>query len=402
MKGCLAVLAALLFAAPPFAKAADDVSGAVRELAGRTASFLGAGQPVSITWRNLSSVPPATVAEAKPAFETAIRRAGLRVAEADAPAEIRMTFSENGAEFLLVGEARKGDERQVWIASWRRRSAPVPQPVSSISLDRKVVWEQEEPILDLAVSSTAMLVLSPARLTLYSNEGGGWIPHGSLELAPPRPWPRDLRGRLRLEGAAFQAFLPGLTCKGTIAPAISMECRPGDDPWPLDGGNRTGAHFAATRNYFDGRIAGSGNGARTVPPFYSAAPMEAAGHPGWVLAQLDGRARLFDGDWRSLCAPGSACEEGIAGWGSDIAGTSAKCGNGRQILATRAGDSADSDALQAFAIGDRAPAPIASPMAFPGPITALWPLGAESVLTVVRSADGHRYTAYVVTVACGS
>ena len=62
-------------------------------------------------------------------------------------------------------EARKGDERQVWIASWKR-PAPTGAPAGRMSLEKKLVWEQEEQILDVVLPADGMLVLSPSRVTL--------------------------------------------------------------------------------------------------------------------------------------------------------------------------------------------------------------------------------------------
>src|SRR5450759_5628855 len=49
-----AVLSALLILLPLDAPAADDLGGAVRELARKTVAFAGRGEPVSVSWRNLA------------------------------------------------------------------------------------------------------------------------------------------------------------------------------------------------------------------------------------------------------------------------------------------------------------------------------------------------------------
>ena len=56
VNGWLAVFSALLVLLPRDARAADDLGGAVRELARKTVSYAGRGEPVSLTWRNLSSL----------------------------------------------------------------------------------------------------------------------------------------------------------------------------------------------------------------------------------------------------------------------------------------------------------------------------------------------------------
>jgi hypothetical protein len=390
-----AVLCALPFFIPSGAHAAEDLNGAAHDLARRTAAFAGAGEPVSVEYRNVSSLGPAELGQARGAFEAALKEAGLRVSDVAPVAELRLTLSENQSQYLLVEEARKGDERQVWMAAWKR-TEPAAAALPGMALDRKLVWEQEEQILDVAFPAAGMLVLSPSKVTLYTRQDGSWAPRQAVPLAPGKPWPRDLRGRLRVTGAGFQAFLPGMACGGAAEPSLSIECRAGDEPWVLESGTRAPllANFAATRNHFDGRVA-TGNGLRkTMAPFYSAASVEEQNRSLWLLATLDGRTQIFDA-WLD---PVGA----IASWGSDIAGTEASCGGGSQVLATRPGDAAEPDAIQAFAIVNRAALPLTAPVEFAGPVTALWPSSATSALVVVRDPLTGRYAAYVLTVACGS
>jgi hypothetical protein len=124
-----AVLSALLILLPWGARAADDVAGAVRELARKTVALAGRGEPVSISWRNLSSLASGDFNQVRTAFDGAVRDAGGRVSEKeDRPGglsyvEVRLTLSGNPSQFLLVEEARKGEDRQVWIASWKAHRA---------------------------------------------------------------------------------------------------------------------------------------------------------------------------------------------------------------------------------------------------------------------------------------
>jgi len=129
-----------------------------------------------------------------------------------------------------------------------------------------------------------------------------------------------------------------------------------------------------------------------VDPFYSAAAVEERGKGLWLLAMVDGRTRLFDESF------GPAGE--INAWGSDIAGTDARCGGGSQVLASRPGGS-EPDAVQAFTIVNRAAAPLGAPAEFPGPVTALWVSDHTSVLAVSRDLSTGKYAAYLLTVVCG-
>jgi hypothetical protein len=258
-------------------------------------------------------------------------------------------------------------------------------------LDRRPLWAQDEAILDVAVSADQMVVLSASKIEWLARQEGGWKSAGSAPVPADKPWPRDLRGRLRLAGGGFQAYLPVMVCRGS-QPGVPLECKPGNE-WTLNSGSRRllVADFAAGRNYFDGRIATQGGARKQVPPFYSAAAVEEGDRTAWVLATTDGRAQLFDGAWEAVAS--------FAGWGSDIAGTDAGCA---PLLATRAGEWNAPDGLQAFRVENRAASPVGKALEFGGPVTALWPAGGNSVVVVVRSLEDGRSSAYLVTVVCGS
>jgi hypothetical protein len=385
-----AVLSALLLLLPWDAPAADDLAGAVRELARKTVALAGRGEPVSVSWSNLAPLASGDFNQARVAFDAVVREAGGRISEIAPVVDARLTFSGNPSQFLLVEEARKGDDIQVWIAFWKR-PAPTGTPAGrALTLEKKLVWEQEEQILDVVALGTEILVLSPSHVSLRGDTVTQTVP-----LTPPRPWPRDLRGHLRVNGGGFQAYLPGVACNGALAPSLTMECHPSDEPWSLDAGPRGVllASFAPGRNHFDGRVSTANGIRKTLAPFFSATSAEENGRPYWLLAMLDGRTQIFDAAFDLV---GS-----VASWGSDLAGTEAHCGGGWQTLATKAGDAGEPDAVRAFALVDRTPVPLSTPLDLPGPVTALWSLGGNTALAVVSDLATGRYQAYAITVNCG-
>ena len=389
-----AVLSALLFFFSG-AKAADDAASAARELARKTAGFAGKGAPVAVAWRNLSSLESAA-AQARTAFEEALQETGVRLGDSAPMVQARVTVSENASQFLLVEEASKGEEHQVWIASWKRGETAAVLP-AGVALEKKLVWEQAEQILDVAFPPAGMLVLSPSSITLYARNGAQWEPQRTVPLSPAKPWPSDLRGHVHLKGAGFQALLPGMQCDGTTEPSLSAECHASDEAWVLESGSRALllADFAGARNYFGGRVTTQSGQRKTVPPFFSAASVESQGRTLWLLAAIDGKTRIFDA---VLDPAGTSTVQ----WGSDIAGTSEHCGAGSQVLATRALDRGQPDTIQAFTLVDRTPEPLTEPADFPGPVLALWTSGGSAVTAVVRDVRTGKYAAYAVTVVCGN
>jgi hypothetical protein len=250
-------------------------------------------------------------------------------------------------------------------------------------------------MLDVAFPADDMVVLSPSKRTLYKRQSGSWAEAASVPLSPPKAWPRDLRGHLRTNSASFQTYLPGLSCSGAAEPALTFDCKPSDEPWVLESGSRSMllSYYASARNYFDGRVITQAGARKSVAPFYSAASADEQGQVLWLLAMVDGRTQLFDAAFEPT---GS-----IASWGSDIAGTTAHCGAGSQVLATKPGDAASTDAIQAYSIVNRSATALTPPLDLPGPVTAMWPSGGSSVMAIVHNLATGRYEAYIVTVLCG-
>ncbi len=340
---------------------AQTPADAGRDLARRIAGVVPK-ENISLAVRNLSSLAPARLEEARRAVEAELRAQGVRVVESGGVV-VRITASDSLRECLLVAEIPRGDERQVVMAVWPREAEGAN--ASPLWLEKKLVWEQEAPILDFVVAGDALLVLEPARVAVYARRDGGWEPRHSLAVAAPAPWPRDLRGRLVAQQGTFQAYLPGVTCRGVLDPAPSIACAPGETLWPLYTGATLAARaaFRSGRNFFDGPVTTIAGARVDLRPFYSAALINGA----WVT---DAR-----GPWQ------------------DLAGVEAPCG---QVLAE------SGDSVQAYDMTAREPAAAGAPVEFPGTVTALWPAGAAAVSVVARDSRTGRYAAYTLAVACGN
>jgi len=313
------------------ATAADGLNSAARELARRTAAA-GNGL-VGVSWRNLASVPPDAVAQAKAIFDSIVRTTE--------GTDAQLTISENAASGMLVEEFRG----QVWIATFRRAAGALP---GSAAIETRLLWEQEEPILDVATLDDGFLVLTPTGILQTSNKQ-------RARITPSKPWPRDLRGRLRVDGPTVQVTLPGVSCSGAWSPEWSLRCGPGSD-------------LVAGRNYFSAKVS-----------FYSAATAD-----NWTLLALtDGTTGIFNASNERVGT--------ITGWGSDIAAANVRCGGAPVVLATRPGEGRDS--VQAYAIVNRSAKAIGQPVEFAGAVTALWP-----GVAVVKNGS---YRAYAISIVCG-
>ena len=357
------------------------MGSAARDLA-RTVAAAVAHEPVALSVKNLSALSAADAAEIRRVFESELRTAGQPAAE------VRIAISENLTQFLLVAEIHRQGDRHVLLESWPRTLAPsaaAPQDKPArVTLEKKLVWEQDEPILDVAQPGGAMLVLDATRVLLVRG-----AERQSAAIPATHPWPRDIRGRLSVGDTAFTAYLPGVLCRGTATPQLSLACRNSLEPWLLAPGAI--ALFAPDRNLFAGHIDVEPGGAHDLPPFYSAAPAGDA----WIFAAADGRAHVYAHSWE----PAGAIDQ----WGSDIAGIQTPCG--ARILTTRPSGLTEPDAIQPYDLAPEptsaAPSPAGPALEFSGPITALWSAG-NSATAVSRDLQTGRYAAFILAPNCGS
>jgi hypothetical protein len=362
----------------------DISSDAVRELAGKIVTITGSLEEVSLTMRSLSSHTPAEVADARRGLETELQSRGIRFTnKSDGTARIDVTLSENLDKRLWIADIRRGESRDVVMVVRALASVSVPRDAGApLALQKKLLVDQVDPILDLALIENEMLVLEPARVACYRRKDERWEMRQSLSL-PERPASsRDARGRLILEKESFSVYLPGIFCAGSSGGTLSMECKPREARWPFEFGS---VELAKGRNFFS---------PKNLPAFFSAAATEEQGNVFWILAGVDGRTLLFD---KSFTAIGS-----FGGWGSEIAGVESSCGRGRQVLATLRGDSLESEVIQAFEFVNRHAAAVSPPLELPGLVTAFWPSASrDSAYAVARNIKTGRYAAFQVSVVCG-
>lgn len=358
-------------------------SEAARQLAEKIMTFAGPLDEVALTVRNISALSPNEVLSLRRALEAELQGRGVRrFSAAEAATQVVVTLSENLQSYVLTAEMQRGENRSVVLVSQQRAPAAElhSQPPLAV-LEKKPLFSQERPMLDLVISDKFMLVLDPVSVSRYEQQGDSWISRESVALTAIKPWPRDLRGRLRVDGNSFIAWLPDTVCSGKINP-LALTCAGGPVRVPMELGE---AEFAPGRNFFV---------KEGLPPFYAvAAAAEPAGKY-WILTGLYGKASLFDEALEMVA-------DSIADWGSDIAGIESDCGSKRQVLATLRTDAEEPGAVQAFELANRQTMPLGPPVSFSGPVTALWTTGERTrVLAISRNLRLGRYEAFHLLVSC--
>ncbi|HZU24853.1 MAG TPA: hypothetical protein VFA04_04985 [Bryobacteraceae bacterium] len=332
------VVFCLLFA---FAVSGETLDEAVHTLARRVAARLAANEAPHVILHDISSLSGGDAARARTTFERALRSGSKRAAQT---VDITLTLSRNIRGYLLVAELERNGERVEDMQPWQP-DAPAPQAMHT-SLAARIGWEQDTPMLDLAIAADRMLILEPSAIVVYVRGAAGWERPDSRAL-DGAPVIRDPRGRLQISGDSFTAFLPGATCHGSWSPSLDAHCEPGSAAFSVGGAE---ARFTPGRNTLEV-------------------------HP---------RAVPFD-------PPDS--------WGDDFIKIGSGCARG-EVLATAPGDRASPDSVTAYDTSDpRQPSAASEPADLPGPVLALWP-AEDGALAIIRDPASRRYAAYNISVDC--
>ncbi len=314
----------------------------------------------------------------------ALRARGIHLLDgSDGLVAVSVSCASNLRERACIAEiARPGGER-VLVAVTRPHDAGMPADrTARLSLEVDRLFGQRAPILDIGLLGDRLFVLDPAALTLYRRGASGWQRSESRAVSSRRPWPRDVRGRVRIEESTVEALLPGVTCR-TDVELTRLSCAEDRQAWPLGIDN---SGIDASRNFFstfDGL------------PFYAAAPLDGSdpAGPRWLIANRFGALTFLDGSRRTV---------GAAGRGDDVVALRSACSTGAFVLVSSPRGRGDSGAtLQLFRLVEHQLVAAAAPRDLPGRTTALWAAPGATVATAVTHDPGaERYEAFQVGIAC--
>jgi hypothetical protein len=355
-----------------------------------------AGTPgtMSVSFQNISIFPPDLQEVVQNAIFTSIRNSGVRLVQPEAAiSQVEIIFSENWQEYVWVARVQQGTTSKMVIRRVPRPEHAAASRMPMMTVRKAFVWRQDSPMLDFFQDEKSLVILEPAQIAIYSNENGNWRPRYTLSITHDGAWPRDLRGRILMNGSQVTAFLPGTRCNGSTSPP-SLDCRASDDPWQVDTGTMS-AFFSPRRNFFTGILAGQ-NAGGSVLPFFSAATWQTGDTRQWLFTGTDGRTRLYQYD---LSSPAALFNT----WGSNLAAVHSGCGGGWQLLVSAPTDSVRPDSIQAMEIAGREALPVSSPVELSGAVHALWTAGKNSELAhgIMQSPATGRYEAFTLTVNCG-
>ena len=344
----------ILATAPPIAAQAvspsvfDDL---IPELVGKIASAIPVGVPVSVTVAAGENVEDAPAIRTRVTALFAAR--GLRIADtAAATTAVAVGCGRNLRELVCVAQIHSDGREQIATVTRRITAATQIPRTASLALELRPLLSQQTQILDIALLGDRLLMLDVAAVSMFERRDGGWRNVQSRPLPASPAWPRDPRGRVRVDGIRFELFLPAMTCSGRTDP-FEVSCTDGQRPWPIGVANRG---LETGRNYFkspEGMV------------FYNAAPLGASANDDAIALT-------------AACAPGTYVAAVSA---------SGRLESGDLLLLSRV---ADDRLVQA-----------ASPLFLPGVLTALWAQPDQTAAVVVtHDVRAGRYDAFQTTISC--
>lgn len=373
-------------------------------LSAQIAAILGPG-PAALTIRNQSSIPADQLPAIRRAMEDALKSHGVTAGGADSANSIRITLSENARERLWVAEMVEGNETRVAMVELAAPATAAAKSAGVVVLRRQALVTVNEPVLAAAETPTALLLLEPRQVLLYTKPQGAWQLQQRSPTGSTRAVGRDARGALAAVDARFEAWLPGVHCTGSFADsqdAMKLECRDTDDPWAIaapptdaaDAGNAKPAplraFYNAARNSFTGVVT-PGAGV-DLPPFLALAILPSPAGMPLLIGGVDGKVQIADGSALHAVS-------GTRDWGSDFALLQSGCGAGAQVVVSGSGDAAI-DSLRAYELPRYEAIPASEALSVDGTVMQMSAeADGKSILAVVRHAN-QTYEVDRVTALC--
>lgn len=370
------VLAALALTSSPVPALAQSPAAFVDlapDFASSIANAVGTGAAVRVAF------PPDQV-HLQAEVIRALATRGVRITDNADATLVNASCATNLRDRVCVAEIGRGEARRIVMTTRPRLANADPDAAPIVGIELRSIYTQRAPILDVAAAGDRLVVLTPEAVVLVADASGandGGRPIASKPIATARIWPRDLRGRLRVAGQNFDAFLPGVTCRGTINP-LALVCADDSDAWPIGLEN---SGIAPSRNAFstpDGFT------------FYEAAPVGAGR---FLLAGERGALTLMDAGRRTVVRADAA--DHVAGFADACAADAAYV-----ILGARSAEPAG-DMLRLFRLAEARLVPTGSTTPLPGMLTALWSATASGPATaIVHDLSAGRYEAFHLTLSC--
>ncbi len=368
----------------------SDLGQLARDLAERISALPIATGSIRLDTRENGTVSFSELRQFRQLVVDELKKRRVKLSQEPGTRTIVITFGEGLRGKLVIAETQTGDGPDAIILPIPAGSSATA-PFRRVSLQKSLVWRQDEPILDFVLLPGKMVILSAQKISLIQNEEPGWKEQYSWDLGAIEHLPRDPRGRLLLTGSEIRAYLPRHECHAAAEPGSALACDPSEAGWPVVPADPSDSRIrlAAGRNYFDQLRTPKGVSAG-LPPFYAAALMRGQAGPMWAITTLGGDTRIYDSRPVEIAR--------TSGWGPNL--TSGEVpGCGSWLLAVTDSEGGK-EALQAFQWMTDRPIAASERLELEGVSTALWADEGNRVRLVTRDLKSGRYAAWSVALVC--
>jgi hypothetical protein len=364
-----------LFSVSVIGQPSDDL---VADLVAKLAAALPTGTSLILKIEEGDDAGDTASLRARVAAQLAAR--GFRVVTSGTPIDVTIGCGRNLRERACVAEIRSEGRVQLVTATQPLTAATRDSRPMQLSLELRPLFSQRTQILDATAVGERLLVLDVGAATLLEQSNGRWRQVQTRSLPISRPWPRDPRGRIRMDGPRIELFVPGAVCSGRLDP-LEFTCSNRQQSWPIGIDN---AGLETGRNYFK-TPEGAG--------FYNAAPLSAEAGGRWLIASTEGALQLLNDGRRAIASVGE---------GDDLVRLRAGCEPGSYVASVgRTTGPAPIESLRLSRVSEGRLLPVASPIVLPGIATALWPAVDEtSAVVITHDIRAERYDAFQTTISC--
>jgi hypothetical protein len=208
----------------------SDWTNALGSLADKIAAVTKRGESLSLEVKNMSSLSAASVDGLHDALVTDLARRNRRILkESPADARLQVTFSESANGYVWIAEILDGAKENVVMVSVTAPNQKASRQDATLTLHRKIIWEQEARIVDFGIladgssdGSSILIILDAGKLSFYRSQDKDWKLDREITIEHPHPPQRDMRGRIDLQ--AGKAQLPDAECAGDFRHPESVIC----------------------------------------------------------------------------------------------------------------------------------------------------------------------------------
>jgi hypothetical protein len=368
-------LALAILSGPAVAQPSDPFVDLAPDLASKIADALSSPTAVRLVF-------PTEAARIQSDVTRALSARGFRVVDGGEATVVNGRCGANLRERVCVAEIGRGDARRVVMSTRMHDAGALLDRGAAVGVELRPLYTQRDPMLDAVETGGGLLVLTPGAVLLVGrggSNGGSSVSVGPIVSAPittSRVWPRDLRGTLRATDGGFEAFLPGVTCRGKASP-FTVSCADESEPWPIGPEN---SGIAPSRNTF------------STPAgltFYEAAALDGGR---WLVVSEQGVSTFVDARYRVVARSDAA---------DHAAGFPRSCAADPHVVIGKRGPDSTSDALQLFRVDADRVVAMPSTLVLPGILTALWSgAGNREATAIVHEFAAGRYEAFHVFLSC--